>query len=457
MTDKQVVKPGNAAQRAGARLQLMLRALRHRNYRLFFTGQSISMIGTWMQMVAMSWLVYRLTGSTWLLGVVVFASQFPTFLIAPFAGVLADRWNRRRLLLCTQTLAMLQAAVLACIVLTETAQVWQIIALSVLLGIINAFDIPVRQSFVVELVEDREHLGNAIALNSSMVTGARLIGPAVAGVLIASIGEGWCFILNAVSFLAVIMTIAAMRLAPKEPRGEKRHALHELHEGFRYAYGFAPIRSILLLMMLISFAGMPYAVLMPVFAGNVLHGGAHTYGFLMAASGLGALASTVSLASRPSVLGLGRVIAIAAGIFGLGIAAFALSRIMLLSLLFLALAGFGSMALIASSNTILQTIVDDDKRGRLMSFFTMSFMGTTPFGSLLAGMGAERIGAQHTLLLGGTACLAGGLLFARRLPSLRDEVRPIYRRLGIIPEPPTDFDESAELAGFPKEQSYRLG
>lgn len=431
MPDRDHMKYDGAAQRAGTRLQLLLRALRYRNYRLFITGQSISMIGTWMQMVAMSWLVYRLTGSTSLLGVTGFVSHIPTFLLAPFAGVLADRWNRRRLLLCTQTLAMLQASALAWFVLNGTIQVWQIMALSFLLGIINAFDMPVRQSFVVELIENKEDMGNAIALNSSMITCARLIGPSVAGVLIATIGEGGCFIINSASYLAVIVAIAAMRLKPKEPRGQERHVLVELREGFRYTYGFAPIRSILFLMMLISFTGMPYVVLMPVFARDVLHGGAHTFGFLMAASGLGALVSTVSLASRKSVLGLGRIIAVAAGIFGIGVASFALSRVMVFSMIFLCLAGFGSMALIASSNTILQTIVDDDKRGRVMSFFTMSFMGTTPFGNLLAGIVADRIGSPNTLLLGGVACLAGGIFFARQLPSIREQVRPIYTRLGI--------------------------
>jgi MFS family permease len=321
---------------------------------------------------------------------------------------------------------------LAYFVLSGTIQVWQVMTLAFLLGVINAFDIPVRQSFVVELVENREDLGNAIALNSSMVTSARLIGPSVAGVLIMYIGEGGCFIINSVSYLAVIIAIALMRLKPQKSRGEDRHVLLELRDGFRYAYGFAPIRSILLLMMLISFAGMPYAVLMPVFARNVLHGGAHTFGFLMGAAGCGALVSTIRLASRRSVLGLGRLISLSAGIFGIGIASFALSRNMALSMLFLALAGFGSMSVISSSNTILQTIVDDDKRGRVMSFFTMSFMGTTPFGNLAAGLLADKIGPQYTLLLGGAVCLAGGLAFARQLPSLREKVRPIYARLGIV-------------------------
>jgi MFS family permease len=431
MTDTTHIKT-SVIQRTTAHLQLMSRALQHRNYRLFFSGQSISMIGTWMQMVAMSWLIYRLTGSVSMLGVIGFTSQIPTFILAPFAGVLADRWNRQKILLWTQLLAMLQASTLAYIVLSGTAQVWQVMTLAFLLGVINAFDIPVRQSFVVELVENREDMSNAIALNSSMVTSARLIGPSVAGVLIAYIGEGGCFVINSISYLGVIMAIASMRLQPRKAKSEKRHILLELRDGFHYAYGFAPIRIILLLMMLMSFAGMPYVVLLPVFAKTILHGDAHTFGFLMAAAGFGALVSTIRLASRKSVLGLGRLIAFSVGLFGVGIATFALSHSMVLSLLSLCMAGFGSMSVISSCNTILQTIVDDDKRGRVMSFFTMSFMGTTPFGNLAAGLVADRIGPQNTLILGGTICLIGGIIFARQLPSFRDDVRPIYTRLGIV-------------------------
>jgi MFS family permease len=434
------------------RLQLLLRALHYRNYRLFFIGQSVSLVGTWMQQVAMSWLVYRLTNSALLLGVVGFASQIPTFLIAPLAGVLADRWNRRHLLLATQAIAMLQAVALATLVLTGTIQVWQIMVLSALLGLVNAFDIPVRQSFVVDLVEKKEDLGNAIALNSSMVNSARLIGPSIAGLLVATVGEGVCFVINAASYLAVIAAIASMRVGPKEPPGEKKHLLKELQEGFAYAFGFKPIRAILTLLGLVSLMGMPYAVLMPVFAKDILHGEAHTFGFLMAASGVGALASTIYLASRTSVLGLGRVISAAGVVFGAGIAGFALCQSLVLSLVFLAFAGFGGMALIASSNTILQTIVDDDKRGRVMSFFTMSFMGATPIGSLLAGTAAHQVGVQNTLLAGGSACLVGGLLFARNLKSLRSFVRPIYTRMGIIPEVASGIQTASELMVPPEEQ-----
>jgi len=416
-------------------LRHLLRALRSRNYRLFVAGQSVSLVGTWMQQVAMSWLVYRLTGSALLLGVVGFTSQIPTFLIASFAGVLADRWDRRRLLIVTQSLAMTQAILLAAIVLTETVQVWQIILLSLVLGIVNAFDIPTRQAFVVEMVDYREDLSNAIALNSSMVNAARLIGPSIAGILVASVGEGVCFILNAVSYLAVIVALAAMCINPDaHPPRQKRHILHELHEGVVYAFGFKPIRSLLLLVALISLMGMPYAVLVPVFAKEILHGGAHTFGFLMTASGCGALMGTFYLASRKSVLGLERVIVKAIVLFAVGIAIFAVSDYFVLSLAALACAGFGMITVVASSNTVLQTILEEDKRGRVMSFFTMSFMGMIPFGSLSAGALADWIGPRHTLLIGSGFCLVGAILFAVHLPKIMAMVRPIYVQLGMVKE-----------------------
>jgi len=425
---------GNGEAQRNRRLQLLMRALHYRNYRLFFMGQSISLVGTWMQQVAMSWLVYRLTGSAVLLGVIGFASQIPTFLIAPFAGVLADRWDRRKLVLATQACAMFQAALLAAFVLTGIIKVWHIMVLASFLGVISAFDIPVRHSFVVDMVEDKESLGNAIALNSSMFNGARLLGPSIAGLMIASLGEGVCFIVNAASYLAVIVAVSLMRVKPAQRRGNHRHVLLELREGVEYAYGFKPIRAILLLLGVLSLMGMPYSVLMPVFARELLHGGAHTYGFLMGATGLGALASTIFLASRKSVLGLGRLMWICSGVFACGVAAFALSRVLVVSLLFLCVSGFGMMTVVASANTVLQTIVDDDKRGRVMSFYTMAFMGTTPVGSLCAGFIADRIGAANTILIGAGACLAGGLYFARHLPEIREQVRPIYRRLGVLPD-----------------------
>lgn len=430
---------------ASARMKPLLRALRSRNYRLFLAGQSVSLVGTWMQQVAMSWLVYRLTGSAFLLGVVGFASQIPTFLFSPVAGVLADRWNRRSLLVLTQALAMVQAAVLAAVVLMGLVQVWHIVVLSLFLGLVNAFDIPVRQSFVVEIITDREDLGNAIALNSSMVQGARLIGPSVAGLLVASAGEGVCFILNSASYLAVLLALVAMRLEPSPHLAKpRRRVLNELTEGFRYAFGFVPIRSILLLVSLISLTGMPYTVLVPVFAKEVLHGGAHTFGFLMTAAGLGALIGTVTLASRKSVLGLGKAIVMAAIAMALGIAGFALSNSLPLSLASLVVAGYGAVRVVAGSNTILQTILEEDKRGRVMSFFTMAFMGMAPFGSFGAGSLAGIIGPRATLLSGAACCLVGALAFVRHLPNLRTLVRPIYVSMGIIPEegaaPPTHHD-----------------
>jgi MFS family permease len=426
------------------RLQL-LRALNSRNFRLFVVGQSVSLVGTWMQQVAISWLVYRLTGSAVLLGVVGFAGQIPTFVFAPLAGVLADRWNRRRLLLCTQSLAMVQAILLTVLVLTGAIKIWHLVVLSGLLGMINAFDIPVRQSFVVEMVDSKEDLGNAIALNSSMVNSARLIGPSIAGLLIATVGEGPCFLLNAASYLAVILAISAMRLKQAKPKGKRKKILHELREGFESAFGFAPIRAILILIALVSLVGMPYTVLMPIFAKEYLHGGAHTFGFLMTAAGLGALISTIFLASRKSVLGLGRVIVVATCLFGLGLIGFAISRIMALSLIFIALAGFGAMAMIASSNTVVQTIVEDEKRGRVMSLFAMAFMGVAPLGSLAAGAIADLVGAPATLIAGGVACLAVGAGFGRRLPALREIVRPIYVRMGIIPEVAKGLQTASEL------------
>ncbi|MCX5883812.1 MAG: MFS transporter [Deltaproteobacteria bacterium] len=417
-----------------SRTRLFLRALRSRNYRLFVAGQGISLIGTWMQQVAMSWLVYRMTGSAMLLGIVGFTSQIPSFLLAPVAGVLADRWEKRHLLLATQALALIQAALLAIIVLTGVVQIWHIVLLSLFLGIVNAFDIPIRQSFVVQMVDSREDLSNAIALNSSMVHGARLIGPTIAGLLVASVGEGVCFAINSASYLAVIAALAAMRVAPRPQHLQRQHVLHELHEGVLYAFGSKPIRNIIMLLALISLMGMPYSVLIPVFAREVLHGSSHTYGFLMTATGSGALVGAFYLASRRSVIGLGMVIVRAAIFFGTGIAVFAISNIFTLSMLSLVVAGFGAMTLVASCNTILQTIVDEDKRGRVMSFFTMAFIGMAPFGSLIAGALAGRIGAKETVLIGGMSCLAGGIIFFRQLPLLRKIIRPIYIDRGIIQE-----------------------
>jgi len=413
-------------------LQLIFRALHHRNYRLFFGGQGVSLIGTWMQQIAMSWLVYRMTQSAFLLGVIGFLGQIPAFLLSPFAGVLIDRWNRHRILVGTQSLAMIQAFILAFLTLTGTIAIWHIIILALSLGFVNAFDMPTRQAFVVEMVETGEDLGNAIALNSFLFNGARLLGPSIGGILISLLGEGVCFLLNGISFIAVIAALLAMKMTKREIRSKSSHVLQGIKEGFTYAFGFPPIRSLLLLLGLVSLAAMPYTVLMPVFAKNILHGGPHTLGFLLGASGVGALVGAVYLASRKSVLGLGRLIVIALNIFGIGLIAFSVSRVLSLSLLLLAFTGFGMMVQMASTNTVLQTIVEEDKRGRVMSLYTMAFMGMVPFGSLLAGTLASKIGAPGTIMISGLACILGSILFARKLPALREMVRPIYIEKEIL-------------------------
>ena len=412
----------------------IFRALRYRNYRLFFIGQGISLIGTWMQQVAMSWLVYSLTNSAFLLGVVAFSGLISTFLLTPFAGVLVDRWDRHRILVITQTLAMLQALTLAAVVLTGTAAVWNLVLLSIALGLINAFDMPTRQSFVLDMVTNREDLGNAIALNSSLFNGARLIGPSIAGVLVATVGEGLCFLINGISFIAVIACLLAMKITPAPPRGKQEDFFRGMKDGADYAFGFPPIKYIILLLAFSSLVAMPYPVLMPVFAREVLQGGANTLGFLMAAAGVGALAGAIYLASRKNVFGLDKIITVSALSFGVGLIAFSLSRVMVLSMLFMALTGFGMVVQLAASNTILQTIADDDKRGRVMSLFVMSFMGLAPFGSLLFGGLANIIGAPYTLLIGGCCILAGALVFARKFSSVKGMVHRAYVRKGLMPD-----------------------
>ena len=414
---------------------LIFRTLRYRNFRLFFGGQCISLVGTWMQQVAVSWLVYRLTDSVFLLGIVGFAGQFPTFLFSPLAGVLSDRWNRRRILVLTQSLSMLQALTLAILVLTGAIAVWHIILLSLFLGCVNALDIPTRQSFVIHMIDDKKDLGNAIALNSAMFNGARFIGPSLAGILIALFGEGICFLLNGMSYVAVIAALLSINISHVTPEKKTTDILQELTEGLNYVYGFKPIRFILLLLALISFMGVPYAVLMPAFARDLLHGGAHTLGFLMSASGAGALTGAMYLASRKSVLGLGRIIPLAAGIFGAGLIGLSLFPIFWFSLLLMFISGFGVMVHVASSNTLLQTIVDDNKRGRVMSFFAVSFMGMMPFGSLIAGTLAGFIGITDTIMIGGACCVVGAILFSRKLTLLRSIIRPIYVEKGIVDPP----------------------
>ena len=411
-----------------------LRALRSRNYRLFFGGQSISLIGTWMTRVATSWLVYRLTGSAALLGMVGFAGQIPTFLLGPFAGVWVDRWNRHRVLIVTQVLSMVQSLWLAGLALSGTITFSEIFWLAIFQGVINAFDMPARQAFLLEMVENRADLPNAIALNSSMVNGARLLGPSIAGLVIAGFGEGYCFLIDGISYVAVIVSLVLMHITLLEVVRERVGVVAEFREGWRYVSRFEPARAILLLLAAVSFVGMPYTVLMPIFAQKILHGGAHTLGFLMGAIGIGALASAIALAARKSVLGLGRIIPISSAIFGAGLVAFSLSRWLPLSLLLMLFTGFGFMQQMAASNTILQTIVDEKMRGRVMSYYSMAFVGTAPFGSLVAGFVADRIGAPMTLMYGGILCIVGAVWFSSKLKTIRQLIRPIYARLGILPE-----------------------
>ncbi len=427
-----------------SKIQIAFRSLKYRNYRLFFSGQSISLIGTWMQRITMPWLVYHMTGSTLLLGVVSFAGQIPAFLLSPITGVLTDRWNRYYVLLVTQIVSMLQAFALAWLCLAGLIQIWHIIALSVALGCVNAFDIPSRQSFVIDMVDKKEDLGNAIALNSLMFNGARLIGPSVAGIMLASTSEGVCFLINAISYLFVIASLLMMKLDMKVVRKKKSDILKELKEGLNYTFGFPPIKHLLILLGIVSLTGMSYSVLMPVFAKELLHGDSHTYGFLMGATGFGALLGAMFLASRATVLKLGRIIPAAAILFGTGLIVLSFTRIFSLSMIMMVFIGLGMMLQTASSNTVLQTITDDDKRGRVMSFYAMAVMGTAPFGSLLAGALAKVIGTPMTIFAGGLATITGALYFLRRLPEMKILVLPIYEKMGDIPEVASGIQKASE-------------
>jgi MFS family permease len=409
------------------------RALRHRNYRLFFTGQSISLIGTWMTRIATSWLVYKLTRSPLLLGVVAFAGQIPTFLFAPIAGVWVDRLDRRRVLVITQILAMLQSLALAVLTLTGHITIPEVIGLGAFQGLINAFDMPGRQAFLVQMVEDKQDLGNAIALNSSMVNMARLIGPSLAGAVIALFGTGYCFLIDGFSYLPVIASLLMMRLKPwLLPHGTSS-MFHQLKEGWKYVVGSTPIRTIFLLFAVISLMGWPFTVLMPVFALKILNGGPHTYGFLMGAVGVGALISAYLLAVRSSVRGLTKMIPISAAMLGTGLIVFGLSKNFWLSLIVLSFCGFGMMQQMAASMTIVQTIVEESKRGRVMSYSTVALVGMAPFGGLMAGTLADAIGAPKTVMVSGACCLLGALWFLTQIKDVRKIMRPIYVNLGIVP------------------------
>jgi len=407
-------------------------SLQSKNYRLYFTGQGISLIGTWMQTVAMSWLVYRLTGSLFLLGLVGFTSQFPSFIISPFAGVLTDRFNRRRIMMLTQVLFMVQALLISILVLANVIEVWHIVALSLVFGFITAFDAPARQSLVIELIDKPENLSNAIALNSAMFNGARLIGPAIAGLLISVVGEGYCFLINALSYIAVITSLLMMHIKETERPETNENIREGLKSGWQYTFGFMPIRTLLILLAIIGLVGIPYVTLMPAYAKEILKGGSHTLGFLMSASGAGAFIAALYLASRKTVIGLGKIIAFNTIVFGLGLIAVSFSSTLWFALAIMFLIGVNMIASIASVNTLIQTLADEDKRGRVMSFYAMALMGMNPIGNLCAGSIASAIGVPMTLLFGGIITLGTGIWFETIRPSIRKYTFPVYERKGII-------------------------
>jgi MFS family permease len=425
------------AGRRGPRLSESLRALRHRNFQLFFAGQFVSLIGTWMQGVAQSWLVYRLTGSSFLLGAVGFAGQIQVFLLSSIGGTIADRYDRRRVVIATQSASMLLAFALAALTLTGHVRVWHIFVLAALLGAVNAFDIPARQSFIVEMV-GKADLINAIALNSSMFNGARIVGPAIAGILVASIGEGWCFFSNAVSYIAVIAGLLLMQTRTPPPRVSEASPLARILEGFRFVRSTTPIRDLLLLLGLVSLVGVPYTVLMPIFAAQILHGGARGLGILMGAAGVGALCGAVSLAVRSRIQGLGRLAGYSSAGFAVSLILFSMSRSFWLSVSLLVPAGFFLMVQTASSNTLIQSMVPDELRGRIMAVYSMMFMGMAPFGALFAGLLAERLGAPLTVATGAIGCIAGSVVFLSRLPGLREQARELIRAQNIVHQGPPE-------------------
>jgi MFS family permease len=417
------------------RFNLMFRALKHKNYRLFVSGQSLSLIGTWIQQVAMTWLVYRITGSAFMLGVLGFSGQLPLFIIASFAGVLADRWDRHKMLLYTQSLALVQALILSILVFTEIVHIWQLIFLAVLLGTINAFDMPIRQAFVSDMIENKkEDLGNAVALNSSMVNAARLVGPSIAGLLIATAGEGWCFLINGVSYLAVVISLLKMEINYIPKGAKESKIIKELKEGFSYTFGFPPIMYLILLLATVSLMSNSLTLLAPVFAKEYLNGNASTFGFLMAGYGSGALAGAVYLLNKKNVLGLGRLIGYAVIILSISMFIMAFSRVFILSIIVMFIAGTGTMLHIASVNTLLQTISEESKRGRVMSFYAMAFRGMSPFGSIIGGGLGGWIGAPLTIIIGGAASLSSALFYISKLSVIRPLVKPIYENLGILPQ-----------------------
>ncbi len=429
LSEKPAVDEAAKAEAASSRFATTLRALRHRNFQLFFSGQLISLVGTWMQSVAQAWLVYRLTGSALLLGAVGFSSQFPVFLVAPFGGIAADRMNRQRLVIATQTASMILAGILAWLTLSHRVQVWHIFVLAALLGVVNAFDIPGRQAFLVDMV-GKEDLMNAIALNSSMFNGARVIGPAVAGILVPWLGEGWCFGANAISYIAVIAGLFLMDVHCERRVGSGSQ-IEDIVEGFRWVNRTRIIRALLMLLALVSLVGMPYTVLMPIFADKILHGGARGLGILMGATGVGALFGALTLAAKTGVKGLGRWVTITCAVFGISLVLFSFSKWFWLSVVLLLPAGYSMMLQMACSNTLIQTMVPNELRGRVMALYSMSFMGLAPFGALFGGALAQRVGAPFTVAVGGVASVMGAIWFGRVLPDMRVEARRLIIAQGL--------------------------
>ncbi len=416
-------------------LPRIFNALRSRNYRLYFFGQVVSLIGTWMTQTASLWLAYHLTSSALALGLIGFVGQVPIFLLSPVAGVLADRFNRHHLLIATQILSMLQSFALATLTFTNHINIQTLIGLTFFQGLINAVDLPVRQSLVVAFVQDKKHLSNAIALNSSVFNLARLIGPALSGFTIATVGVAACYLIDGCSYLAVIFSLLAMRFAPATTKRVARAPLVEMREGFQYAFSVRPIRALIITLALISFLGFSYAILTPLYARDIFGGDAKTLGYLMSATGIGALIGAVYLGSRNKIRGLGNVMAFGAGLMGIGTIAFATSRYLPLSLCFLAVVGLGGVLMMASGNTLVQTLVEEEKRGRVMSIFTMAVMGTMPLGNLVIGWFAGRFGASKALLVSGSFCVVVAIIFYRKIPSLRAAAAPLMEKFEVIEAP----------------------
>jgi len=420
-------------------IKVIFSSLRSRNYRLYFTGQGISLLGTWMQNIALSWLVYRLTGSVFLLGLIGFTTQIPTFVLSPFAGVLIDRYDRLKIMILAQTFFMIQASVMALLVLFHLIEVWHIIVLSLVFGVISAFDAPARQSLVIDLIDKPEDLSNAIALNSAIFNGARLIGPAIAGIIIALVGEGICFSLNALSFIAVIIALVKIRIPNKQAVSQQDDFWKSFREGFQYTFQSVPIRTLIFSLAILSLFGFPFMVLLPAYAKEILLGGSDTLGFLMSALGAGALIGSIYMASRRSVLGLGKVIALNITLFGMAVLLSSFSSILFISLFILFFCGLSMILSLSAMNTMIQTLAEDDKRGRVMSFYAMALMGAQPIGNLLAGSVASGIGIPHTFLIFGSITFLSGIWFSVKRKSLRKYVHPIYRDKGILPSVPPEI------------------